>query len=99
MEERHRKPARPIGEQSKVVAVADFSPFLVVDPLEHLGRRAGWGIVRSVRAIPRLCPEKVITEWDRRIELQSVGLGAERRRKRIHRRGGRSRASEQRAAI
>ena len=28
-----------------------------------------------MRAVTRLRPEKVVGEWDRRIELQSVGLG------------------------
>jgi len=45
-----------------------------------------------VRAITRLRLEKLIGEWDRRIELQPGRLSAERIRERIHRRcgGGRS---------
>ena len=50
-------------------------------------------------AVARLRLEKVVGERDRRIELQSVGLGAERLREGIHRRRGRGRAFEQRAAI
>ena len=45
-----------------------------------------------MRAIARLRLEKLVGERDRRIELQSVGLGAERFRERIHRRRGRGRA-------
>jgi hypothetical protein len=50
-------------------------------------------------AVARLRLEKIVGEWDRRIELQSVGLGSERLRKGVHRRRGRGRAFEQRSAI
>ena len=99
MEECHRKSARPVGEQREVVAVADFSPFLVIDLLQDLGRRTRRRHVGPVRAIARLRLEKVVGERDGRIELQPVGLGAERLRERIHRRRGRGRAFQQRAAI
>jgi hypothetical protein len=41
-----------------------------------------------VRAITRLRLEKLIGEWDRRIELHPGGLGADRIGERIHRRSG-----------
>src|SRR5580692_3645586 len=99
MEERHRKPAWPIGEQSEVVPVADFSPFLIIDLLQHLGRWTGRRIVWRAGAIMGLCLEKVVCEWRRRIELEPIRLRAERFRERIHRCCGRGRALEQRAAI
>ena len=49
--------------------------------------------------VARLRLEKIVGEWDRRIELQSVRLGSERFGKRIHRRSGRSGAFQQCAAI
>ena len=56
-------------------------------------------LLAMVRAVARLCPEKVVGEWDQRIELKSVRLGAERLCERIHRRCGRGGAFKQRAAI
>ena len=50
-------------------------------------------------AVARLRLEKIVSERDRGIELQSVRLGAQRFGKRIQRRRGRGRAFEQRAAI
>ena len=78
MEECHRTRARSIGEQGEVVAVADFSPFLVIDLLQHVRHRTGRGNIGLPRAVARLRLEKIVSERDRRIELQPIGLRAER---------------------
>ena len=99
MEEGHRKPARSVGEQCVIVAVADFSPLLVIDLLQHLLRRTSGGRVWRMGLVARLRLEKIVSERDRGIELQSVRLGPQRFGKRIHRRGGRGGALQQCAAI
>ena len=91
MEECHRKSAGSVGEQRIVVAVADFSPLFVIDLLQHLLRRTSGGRVGRMGFVARLRLEKIISERDRGIELQSVRLGPQRFGKRIHRRCRRSR--------
>ena len=99
MEERHRKGARSIGEQRKVVAIADFSPLLVIDLLQHVRRGARRGDVGPMRPGASLRLEQVISERDGRIVLQAVGLTGESLSERTERRRGRGRALEQRATI
>ena len=99
MEKRHRKPARAVGEQREVVAVADLSPLLVIDLLQDVGRRTRRGNVGTMRPFAGLRLEKVVGERNGRVELQAVGLGGESLRERVHRRRGCGRAFEQRATI
>src|SRR5208282_6871535 len=99
MEERHRKGARSIGEQRKVVAIADFSPLLVIDLLQHVRRGAWRRDVGPMRPGASLRLEQIISERDWRIVLQAVGLSGESLAKGTERRHGRGRAFEQRATI
>ena len=64
VEEGHRKSARPVGEQRIVVAVADLSPLLVVDLLQHLRRGTGRRNVGRVGAVARLRLEELVGERD-----------------------------------
>src|SRR5580704_5723982 len=99
MKERDRKWAGTLGEQSIVVAIADLAPFLVIDPLQDVRRRARRRLIGRMRALARLRLEEFVGERERRLELQAVGLSGKSFANRTHRRRRRGDAFENRPAI
>ena len=98
VEEGDREAAGTVGEQRVVGAIADLAPFLVVDLLHDVGRRAGRRRVGAVRLLARLGFEEIERKGRRFAKGESV-----RRRGRAFADGGDRRgggcALQHRAAV
>ncbi len=99
MEEGDRKGARAIGEQREGVAIFDLPPFLVIDPLKHLGIGSRRRLVGLMRALASLLLEELVREWHRRLELQTFQLCPQRFGDRSNRRSRGGDPLEERSTI
>ncbi len=73
MKKAHRKPARPVGEKRMVHVELDFSPGLVIDLGNDIGRRLRRADIRLARHALRHGVETIEGKWHRRAELHGVG--------------------------